>query len=358
MRFATIAITLVATVLSAAPVAAETLLVVRKSDDAIDLVDPGSGARLAAVSLGYAPHEVSVSPDGRLAAVTNYGSREKPGSTLSIVDLEQPRELRRIDLAPHTRPHGVAWFAPDRIAVTTEGSKHVLVVEPESGRIVGAIATGQDISHMVAVDAGRQRAYVTNIGSGTTTALDLASNRKLDDLATGAGSEALALTPDGRELWVAARADGHLAIVDTQKLEVTARLPLPGIPIRIAMTPDGRTALVTCAGTAEIVAFDVATRSERARRKVNAPRAPGAEQRSLARLAPDSVLPIGLLVSSDGASAFVAATMGDVVVQFDTGSLEPLRSIAVGGEPDGLAVTSVLPKATCHACQPEEKDLK
>ena len=358
MRFATIAITLVATVLSAVPVAAETLLVVRKSDDAIDLVDPGSGARLAAVSLGYAPHEVSVSPDGRLAAVTNYGSREKPGSTLSIVDLEQPRELRRIDLAPHTRPHGVAWFAPDRIAVTTEGSKHVLVVEPESGRIVGAIATGQDISHMVAVDAGRQRAYVTNIGSGTTTALDLASNRKLDDLATGAGSEALALTTDGRELWVAARADGHLAIVDTQKLEVTGRLPLPGIPIRIAMTPDGRTALVTCAGTAEIVAFDVATRSERARRKVNAPRAPGAEQRSLARLAPDSVLPIGLLVSSDGASAFVAATMGDVVVQFDTGSLEPLRSIAVGGEPDGLAVTSVLPKATCHACQPEEKDLK
>jgi len=358
MRFATIAITLVATVLSAAPVAAETLLVVRKSDDAIDLVDPGSGARLAAVSLGYAPHEVSVSPDGRLAAVTNYGSREKPGSTLSIVDLEQPRELRRIDLAPHARPHGVAWFAPDRIAVTTEGSKHLLVVEPESGRIVGAIATGQDVSHMVAVDAGRQRAYVTNIGSGTTTALDLASNRKLDDLATGAGSEALALTPDGRELWVAARADGHLAIVDTQKLEVTARLPLPGIPIRIVMTPDGRTALVTCAGTAEIVAFDVATRSERARRKVNAPRAPGAEQRSLARLAPDSVLPIGLLVSSDGASAFVAATMGDVVVQFDTGSLEPLRSIAVGGEPDGLAVTSVLPKATCHACQPEEKDLK
>jgi DNA-binding beta-propeller fold protein YncE len=290
--------------------------------------------------------------------VTNYGSREQPGSTLSIVDLEQPRELRRIDLAPHTRPHGVAWFAPDRIAVTTEGSQHLLVVEPESGRIVGAIATGQDISHMVAVDAGRQRAYVTNIGSGTTTALDLAANRKLDDLATGAGSEALALTPDGRELWVAARADGHLAIVDTQKLEVTARLPLPGIPIRIAMTPDGRTALVSCAGTAEIVAFDVADRRERARRTVDVPRAPGAERRSLARLAPDSVLPIGLLVSGDGRSAFVAATMGDVVVQFDTGSLAPLQSIAVGGEPDGLAVTPVLPKAPCHACRPEEKELK
>jgi DNA-binding beta-propeller fold protein YncE len=354
MRFRILLMGLIVTALGAAPVVAETLLVVRKSDAAVDLIDPGSGSRLASVSLGYAPHEVSVSPDGRLAAVSNYGSREQPGSTLSIVDLEQPRELRRIDLAPHTRPHGVAWFAPDRIAVTTEGSKHLLVVEPESGRIVTAIETGQDVSHMVAVAADGQRAYVTNIGSGTTTALDLAEGRKLTDLATGAGSEALALTPDGRELWVAARAAGELAIVNTDKLEVTARLPLPGIPIRIAITPDGRTALVTCAGTAEIVAFDVATRSERARRTVDVPKAPGADQRSLARLAPNSVLPIGLLVSADGGSAFVAATMGDVVVQFTTGSLEPLRTIDVGGEPDGLAVTPTIPQAPCHACEPEK----
>jgi DNA-binding beta-propeller fold protein YncE len=355
MRSPTLLMGLLAAVLGAGPVDAETLLVVRKSDAAVDLIDPGSGARLASVSLGYAPHEISVSPDGRLAVVSNYGSRERPGSTLSIVDLAQPRELRRIDLAPHTRPHGVAWFAPDRIAVTTEGSKHLLVVEPESGRIVSAIATDQEVSHMVVVAAGGQRAYVTNIGSGTTTVIDLAARRKLADLATGTGSEALALTPDGRELWVAARAAGELAIVNTDKLAVTARLPLPGIPIRIAITPDGRTALVTCAGTAEIVAFDVATRSERARRRVDVPRAPGANQRPLARLAPDSVLPIGLLVSGDGASAYIAATMGDVVVQFATGSLEPLRTIDVGGEPDGLAVTSVLPKAPCHACQAEKE---
>jgi DNA-binding beta-propeller fold protein YncE len=267
---------LVAT-LAALPAPAETLLVVRKTDDAVDFVDPGSGLRLASVALGHAPHEVSVSPDGRRAVVSNYGTREQPGSTLSLVDLEQPREVRRIELAPHTRPHGVAWFAPDRVAVTTEGSRHLLVVEPDSGRIVTAIETGQDVSHMVAVSADARRAYVTNIGSGTTTALDLESGRKLADVPTGAGSEALAVTPDGRELWVAARADGHLAIVDTASLEVTARLPLPGIPIRIALTPDGRTALVTCAGSSELVEFDVATRRETRRRKVDVPLAPGAE---------------------------------------------------------------------------------
>jgi|APFre7841882724_1041349.scaffolds.fasta_scaffold28999_2 DNA-binding beta-propeller fold protein YncE len=342
--------------LLAGPVAAETLLVVRKSADAVDFVDPGSGLRLASVAVGHAPHEVSVSPDGKRAAVTNYGTREQPGSTLSIVDLEQPRELRRIDLTPHTRPHGVAWFAADRVAVTTEGSQHLLVVDPATGRVVSALETAQETSHMVVVSADARRAYVTNIGSGTTTALDLVAGRRLGDIATGAGSEALALTPDGKELWVAARVEGHLAVIDTSSLAVTARLPLPGVPIRLAITPDGRTALVTCAGSSELVAFDVASRKVLGRRKVDVPLAPGAAARPFAGLAPGSVLPVGLLVAPDGRSAYVAATMGDRVARYDLPTLAALHSIDVGGEPDGLASTPVLPKAVCHACVVDEGD--
>ena len=207
---------------------------------------------------------------------------------------------------------------------------------------------------MVVVSADARRAYVTNIGSGTTTAIDLVAGRKLEDIATGAGSEALALTPDGRELWVAARADGHIAVIDTATLAVKTRLPLSGIPIRIGMTPDGRTALVTCAGAGEVVAFDVATHAERRRARVAVPLAQGAQERPFARLAPGSVLPVGLLVSRDGRSAYVAATMGDRVVQFDTRTLELLRSLDVGGEPDGLGSTPVIPRALCHGCKPLE----
>ena len=235
---------------------AETLLVVRKSANALDFVDPGSGLRLATVELGHAPHEVSVAPDGRRAAVTNYGTREHPGSTLSIVDLEQPREILRIDLRPHTRPHGVDWFAPDRIAVTTEGSQHLLVIDPDAGRVVSGIPTGQDVSHMVAVTADGARAFVANIGSGTTSAVDLAAGRKLRDIPTGKGSEAIALSPDGRQLWVGAREAGQVAIVDTARLEIEATLEIPGVPIRIALAPDGRTAFVTCAGAGELVVIE------------------------------------------------------------------------------------------------------
>ena len=65
-------------------------------------------------------------------------------------------------------------------------------------------------------------------------------------------------------------------------------------------------------------------------------------------------LPVGLLVSRDGRSAYVAATMGDRVVQFDTRTFELLRSLDVGGEPDGLGSTPVIPRALCHGCKPLE----
>jgi YVTN family beta-propeller protein len=338
------------------PAAAETLLVVRKSGDAVDFIDPGSGLRLATVATGAGPHEISVAPGGAQAVVSNYGERDRPGTTLSLLDLQQPRELRRIDLAPHGRPHGVAWYAPDRIAVTTEGSQHLLLVDPRDGRIVRAIPTAQETSHMVVVDAAARRAYVTSIGSGSTSVLDLEAGTRLADIATGRGSEGLALAPDGREVWVAARADDTISVIDADTLAVTARLAVPGVPIRIAMTPDRRTALVTCAGSGELVVIDTATRSERSRHRVDVPLAPGAAARPFARLAPGSVLPVGLLVAPDGRSAYVAATMGDRVVQLDVTSGEMLREIDVGGEPDGLGSTPTLPQATCHACVSPGRD--
>jgi DNA-binding beta-propeller fold protein YncE len=331
---------------------ADTLLVVRKTDNQVTFVDPGSRLALATVQTGFAPHEISVSPDGQRAVVSNYGTRDKPGASVSIIDLAQPRELQRIELAPHTRPHGVAWYAQNRIAVTTEGSQSVLVIDPDAGRIVQAIGTAQATSHMVAVSPDATRAYVTNIGSGTTTVLDLVTGRKVTDLPTGAGSEALALSPDGRELWVAARAAAEIAVVDTGSLEITARLPAPGMPIRIAFAPDGSTALVTCAQSSEIATFDRARRTEVGRRKIDVVPAPGAGQRPFAQLAPGSALPVGLLWSRDGRTAYVAATMGDRVVHVNGASLEVLGTIEIGGEPDGLALTDVQPKAPCHGCRP------
>ena len=98
------------------------------------------------------------------------------------------------------------------------------------------------------------------------------------------------------------------------------------------------------------MAFAAADGRERVRRKIDVPLAADAASRPFTRLAPGSPLPIGLAVAPDGRSLFVAATMADRVVQLDATTLQVLQTIEVGGEPDGLALTPVMPRAQCHAC--------
>jgi YVTN family beta-propeller protein len=349
VRAATLVRVCVALVASACAVAAaDTLLVVRKSADALEFVDPGSGLSLASVAVGHAPHEVARSPDGQLAAVTNYGTRDQPGSTLSVIDLENPRELRRIDLGENRRPHGVAWLDDGRIAVTSEQSRRLLIVDPRAAAIVAQIDTGQDGSHMVSISPDQMRAFVTNLASGSMTAIDLVANRKLADVPTGAGSEAIAISPDGREVWVAAREAGTITVVDARTLSVIERLTMPGGPIRIAMTLDG-TALVSCAATSEVVALDMHTRREIARRGIE-PRAASPAQRPAATGFGGAV-PVGLQLLAQRRSAFVAATAADRIIELGLPGLETLRVVEVAGEPDGMALTPLMPKGVCHACE-------
>jgi len=334
--------------LGSTTVPAETLLVVRKSAGAVDFVDPGSGLTLSSVAVGFAPHEISRSPDGRLAAVSNYGTREEPGATLSILDLEHPRELRRIELGAWRRPHGVVWFEQDRIAVTTEEPAALLIVDPRAARVMRQMPTEQAGSHMVAVISDPLHAFVTNRIAGTTTVIDLASGRKLADAPTGAGSEAIAVTRDGREVWVAAREAGTITVLDVQTNGVLATLTVPGQPIRIVMTPTG-TALVSCAGSGEVVAFDARNRRQTGRVTLDVQLPAGSGARAGGASATGAV-PVGISIARDG-TVFVAATRADKVVALALPALTVTRTIDVPGEPDGMALTPIMPQAVCHACE-------
>jgi DNA-binding beta-propeller fold protein YncE len=331
---------------------ADSLLVVRKAERAVEFVEPGTGARLMSVQVGSGPHEIAVSPDGRRALVTNYGTPDDPGHTVSLLDLEQPHELVRIDLGAHNRPHGVAWYAPDRAAVTSEGSRHLLLLDPLAHRVVAEIPTGQSGSHMVVVTRDGQRAFVSNIESGTTTAVDLGSGRKLRDLDTGAGSEGIALSPDGAELWVAAGDAGRITVIDTQTLETRAGFALAGEPIRIVFAADGRIVLVSCAGSGEVVAIDARSRTVTARRHLEIPIPTSTLERPADTIAADNPVPLGLAIAADGRSAYVSATRADAVVKLELPGLAVSQTFALPGEPAGLGLTTLLPRYKCHACEP------
>ena len=121
---------------------AGTIVVVNKSVATARIIDVGSGETLATLPTGDGPHEVVMSSDGARAVVTDYGARTG-GSTLTVIDIEGLEVERTIELGEYTRPHGIAFMPGDELlAVTSEASDHVVLVNVGDGEIVKAIPTG------------------------------------------------------------------------------------------------------------------------------------------------------------------------------------------------------------------------
>lgn len=317
--------------------AEELLIVLNKSDDTASILDAKTGTARATVPVGKGPHEVEVLSDGKTAAVSNYGNREEPGRTLTLIDLEKRAPVATIELPEGARPHGLKALSDGRLLVTAEGLKELLIVDPKARRVAARVPTSRETSHMVAASPDGKRAYVANIGSGSMTVVDLSQAKVIKDIPTGEGAEGIAITPDGREVWVVNRAADTVSIVNTKTLEVAATLKVPQFPIRIKITPDGQRALVSCARSGDVAIIDTATKKEIKRISIDREAVPGSEARLFSDRFGKSPTPVGLLIAPDSKRAWVASTNADVVSVLDLDKLAVIGRLTAGKEPDGLA---------------------
>ena len=307
------------------------LVVLEKEDATAHLIDPESGTTVARIPVGEGPHEVAVSANGEIAVVTNYGNAT-PGSSLTLIDVPARRVTKTIDLAPHRRPHGVAWLSDgSHVVVTSEESKSLLCVDVMSGTIDCTIETGQDVSHMVAVDPVRNRAYVANMGSGTMSAVDLHGQRITGHVRTGKGAEGIAMTPDGREIWVTNRAADTVSVVDSDTLQVTHSLRSATFPIRAEVTPSGAHVLVTNAVSGTLSVFD--TQDHELARTLDF--APLVGDKILPE---DGPAPIGIEIDGRLHRAYVALAQANVVAVVDLQSWRLAGRFETGAHPDGMAL--------------------
>jgi YVTN family beta-propeller protein len=320
---------------------ADTLVVLNKSEATASLIDLESGKVRATLATDFGPHEAATSPDGRLALVGNYGSREKPGSSLTVIDVPGAKVVKTIDLGEYRRPHGLL-FLPDgrRALVTAEGNRALLLVDVEKGVIERRFETDQDVSHMVEVALDGRKAFVANIGSGSVSVIDLEKGIVVRTIETGAGAEGITASIDGKEIWVTNRSADTVSVIDAESLEILKQIPCASFPIRAKATPDGKHVLVSCARSADIAVLDAASRKE-VRRIPQDLRAVDTGDRLFGDQFGESSVPIGIVIHPSGKKAWVAHTNADVVVEIDLESWEIVRLLEAGREPDGTAYSTL-----------------
>ncbi len=328
-------------VVSISAVQASTLVVLNKAEATASLIDLESGEIAATVATGDGPHEAATSPDGRLVLGCNYGTRDEPGSSLTLIDVAAARVVKTIDLGSYRRPHGVLWMADGRRAlVTAEDNQALLIVDVVEGAVEAAIDTGQEVSHMVASTPDGSRAFVANIGSGTVTVIDLNKEERIANLETGEGAEGIDITPDGSEVWVTNRAVDTISVIDAKTLAIKHSLVSESFPIRARVTPDGRYVLISNARSAELAIFDANSKQEIHRlsmQKGSVDR----EGKLFGDQFGDSSIPIGTLMDPSGERAWVALAGSDLIAEIDIENWEIVRALEAGREPDGMTFSPV-----------------
>jgi YVTN family beta-propeller protein len=310
----------VAIAIQGAQLPSPALLVLNKEDSSLAIVDPSTKKVVARVPTGEGPHEVVASADGRLAFVTNYGSRS-PGSTLSIIDLTTQKEVRRLDLGSLRRPHGI-FFADDRVYFTAEANRVIARYDPSANQIDWIFGTGQAGTHIVLVSKDRNRIFTANIGGDSITVIERASESAPWNaivVPVGKGPEGIDLSPDEKELWAAHSRDGGVSVIDIASKKVTQTMDVrTKRSNRLKFTPDGKRVLISDLEGGELVVLDAVARTESKRIQLGR-------------------MPEGILVVPDGSRAYVAVAGENKLAVLDLKTFEVVDQISPGGGPDGMA---------------------
>jgi YVTN family beta-propeller protein len=322
------------------PAAAGTLVVANKSEATVSLVDTASGEIRVTLPTGNAPHEVDVSPDGKRALIGNYGTREKPGSSLTLIDIPAAEVVKTIELQGYSRPHGIVWLDDRRAAVTVEAEKALVVVDTESGEVVQEIGTNADVSHMVAVARRGSHAFIANIGSGSVTAIDLAIGKKVAEIPTGEGAEGIAVTPDGRQVWVTNRAADTVSVIGVSSMAQVATIEAGSFPIRAETTADGEFVLVTNAKGNDLSVFST-TKFEEVHRVSFDAVSKGADGRLFSDRFGTSSVPIGIQIVDPERRAYIAHANADDISIVDLETWQVVGTLSAGREPDGMGWSPV-----------------
>jgi YVTN family beta-propeller protein len=285
---------------------------------------------LAFAGCGQAPR----APADRL-----YVTNEMSGD-LTVVDLDSRRVIGRIALGK--RPRGIVASPDGRLLyIALSGSPAagpgvdestlpppdraadgIAVFDVASGR-VERVLRGVPDPETIAVSPDGRSLYVASEDSGRLFEFDARSGAVRGSLAVGGEPEGTAASPDGRLVYATSEEDGVVAVVETATRRLRARIPVGARPRSAVFSADGRRAFVPGEGDATVTAIDVA-----------ADRAAG-----VTRLGGPGIRPMGVALGRDGRALFLTTGRGRQLVRLDPASLRITGRVEVGARPWGLALS-------------------
>ncbi len=180
------------------------LYVVNTQNDTVYLLGGADFKTLASARVGYRPYAAALSPNGKQLAVSNWGDE-----SVSLLDARTLKESAKIKVGSH--PNDLVFGKDGRLFVVNAGSNSVSVIRGD--KVIETVKTSFDPKALVgstpsalAITADGKRLYVANADNNDVAVIDTANTREsqvLGFIPTGWYPSAIAVSNDGKKLFVA-----------------------------------------------------------------------------------------------------------------------------------------------------------
>jgi len=220
------------------------------------MVQIGNSSVGSATAQPSYPQDVVVSPDGKRAYVTDGVASVwvvDTGSNSVVAAVPAGGGPGKLVISPDGKSVYVATYLCGSVSCVAS----VAVLDTGSNTLTSTIpvtkGVGANLSG-IAVTPDGKRVYVAVSPGSDVAAIDTATNSIAETIATtNSGNVDLSISPDGRHVYAAGWVKGldlntnFVDVIDTQTNEQSAAINLgyDDVPVRIAVTPDGSQAFVT-----------------------------------------------------------------------------------------------------------------
>ena len=210
--------------------------------------------------------------------------------------------------------------------VSNEDDALVSVIDIETGTTVAVYETGEEPEGVLITPDGKL-AFATSEAASLVHVMDTAKGEVIKDIIVSTRPRRMALTPDGKELWVSAELSGVVDIIDVASLTTLGNVAfLPKgmrreqvTPVDVLITKDGAIAYVALGRANHVAVVDVKSRTVL-----------------------DYLLvgkrPWGLKLNKVESLLYVANGLSDDVTIIETASNRSLVSVATGQVPYGILI--------------------
>jgi PQQ-dependent catabolism-associated beta-propeller protein len=245
--------------------------------------------------------------------------------TIALYDIATKKLLKRYREIPEPEtfdihPDGKHLYAANQEDAVASS------IDIATGEVVATFDTGQE-PEGVKVSRDGKYLFVTSETADQVHVIDAQQMQPVKDIAVGHRPRRLALTPNGKELWVSAELSGVIDIIDIATLTAGTRVDLkpPGIakeqvtPVDVVITRDGAKAYVALGRANHVAVIDVKTRAVTA-------------------YVMAGLRPWGLALNGDETLLYAANGWTNDITVIDTATNQPVAQVPVGEAPYAILV--------------------